>query len=821
MRSRARCAALAVSIAAGAIAVATPPVTGSAFAAGTGFDYVGPRHDFATSGTTMRIHLPGHGAHRAAYVQGRSWDDLVGQVGVRFSSAPRGANPALGLAVRHSASGEYRVQVNRQGKSRARLTVARVSAGGTVRVLSRRTLALRVTARGALEMAVAVSGQPATQIDAAIWRAGTSRPTHWQLAVNDRNGLPAGAAGLVATDPRSTRRSATVTFSRLDVTSTDASAPAPTSPLAVTPTTTSAPTPTSPSESTSTPSPASTTTQTVSTAASVAAGAGADPVGTASYPVPANAYFVATNGSDSNPGTLLAPWATLHHAVTAAPNGATIVVRAGTYHDSVVFPYGKQLTIQNFPDEAVWLDGSQPVTGWTQSGGVWAHSGWTFAPDSTDPTAGNTTPGWQMVNPAHPMAAHPDEVFYDGNQLQQVGSLDEVQPGTFYVDTANQTLYLGSDPTGHLVEASTLTEAIYINGGTGSIVRGIGIRRYATPIERYGTVKAFADDVTLENLVVADNAVRGIGVQGTDVTLSHDTVTDNGQLGIGAYQSDGLHVLDSVIDDNNTQQFNVAPEAGGMKLSSCRDIVLDGNVVTANLASGIWVDESSYDATITRNDVEQNVGNGIQIEISGFATIADNLVVANAESGVQVDEANDVNVWNNLLDDNAIDLDVIDGPRVASNPSTPGHDSRYPDDPNVTWIVRDIVVRNNVLADATGPEMWRVDDSSHMSTAAEMVSADYDAFYRTMSADPATFVTWANYGSSPPVLAFANLSSFVRSTGQEAHGLAVDGAASDPFVDAATWLPAPVVTAAGDPLSPAVAAALGLPAGAAAPIGLL
>ena len=42
-------------------------------------------------------------------------------------------------------------------------------------------------------------------------------------------------------------------------------------------------------------------------------------------------YYVATNGSDSNPGTLAQPWATLQYAVNTIANGDTIIVLPGTY----------------------------------------------------------------------------------------------------------------------------------------------------------------------------------------------------------------------------------------------------------------------------------------------------------------------------------------------------------------------------------------------------------------------------------------------------------------------------------------------------------
>jgi parallel beta-helix repeat protein len=45
----------------------------------------------------------------------------------------------------------------------------------------------------------------------------------------------------------------------------------------------------------------------------------------------ANTYYVATTGSNNNPGSSSQPWGTLQHAVNTIAPGDTIIVRAGTY----------------------------------------------------------------------------------------------------------------------------------------------------------------------------------------------------------------------------------------------------------------------------------------------------------------------------------------------------------------------------------------------------------------------------------------------------------------------------------------------------------
>src|SRR5215468_6200678 len=45
----------------------------------------------------------------------------------------------------------------------------------------------------------------------------------------------------------------------------------------------------------------------------------------------ATEYYVATTGSDSNAGTIDAPWATLQKGVNTAVAGDTVWIRGGTY----------------------------------------------------------------------------------------------------------------------------------------------------------------------------------------------------------------------------------------------------------------------------------------------------------------------------------------------------------------------------------------------------------------------------------------------------------------------------------------------------------
>jgi hypothetical protein len=84
---------------------------------------------------------------------------------------------------------------------------------------------------------------------------------------------------------------------------------------------------------------------------------------------PANALYVATNGNDSNAGTLAAPLRTIQRAVDLAQPGHTIYIRGGTYAPSTNIQILKNgtssqpITMRNYHNERVILDGeNMPYT---------------------------------------------------------------------------------------------------------------------------------------------------------------------------------------------------------------------------------------------------------------------------------------------------------------------------------------------------------------------------------------------------------------------------------------------------------------------------
>lgn len=99
-------------------------------------------------------------------------------------------------------------------------------------------------------------------------------------------------------------------------------------------------------------------------------------------PVWAATYYVATNGNDSNPGTIELPWETLSKAseVTAESGGTTVYFRAGTYYGSInpsnSGTSDAWITFTAYPDEQVYIvnNSGDAVTIKTLNGGSYSYA---------------------------------------------------------------------------------------------------------------------------------------------------------------------------------------------------------------------------------------------------------------------------------------------------------------------------------------------------------------------------------------------------------------------------------------------------------------
>ena len=169
---------------------------------------------------------------------------------------------------------------------------------------------------------------------------------------------------------------------------------------------------------------------------------------------PPTSVYVANGGSDTNPGTLALPFATIHHTLAVVAAGGTVVVRGGTYRESLGAIKHK-VTLEAYPGEQPWVKGSVQVdpSTFTPSGGAWSMPFTTSMCDTCYPSG--------ALDPLYPAAGYPEQVFVDGAPLRQVLNKDVLGPGAFYVDRSAGLLWLNDDPTGHVIEVTELAERVH------------------------------------------------------------------------------------------------------------------------------------------------------------------------------------------------------------------------------------------------------------------------------------------------------------------------------------------------------------------------
>ena len=646
---------------------------------------------------------------------------------VETVTLPEGATVYHGWDLRLAADGSsYRARLEQSAGGAAALVLSRV-VRKTETPLRRVALPADVRGGATVRVSFVATGASPVSLAAKAWVAGTAEPD-WQAVTTDATSARLQGAGWVGVWQYASggnRSAATPLHDDLAVVATGSgAAPTPTPPPTPTPTPTPTPAPTPAPAPAPAPEPAP------------SSGRGSAPVGTTSYPVPSGALFVSPGGNDSAAGSQGAPLRTVSAAVARAASGSTIVLRAGTYNESVVVPYNKKLTVQSYPKEAVWFDGSVPVSTWQRSGSGWS-TPWSFFPSSAmDGTADNP----RFVSPSFPTAAKPDQVFLDGVQLTQVAA-NKLAPGTFATDPSGRRVLLGSDPTGRDVRISNTQQAFSVQSA-GTTLRGFGVRRYATPYAERAAVRFANVDSTARDLVVQDNAMIGVALENNRGTLERLTVERSGLLGIGTNASYDLSLTDSVVTQNNWQRFKEAPVSGGIKITRSRGVTVSNNEISRNYSSGLWLDESVYDSKVIGNIVADNEWTGVQLELSSKAVVADN-VITGGKAGLQLMNTDDVQVWNNSIGGvSQYGIKISQDERRQATAPT-GQDRRRPiPDPTMSWETGDITVANNAFGAGGYYQVFVFDSKTNRSADAMNVIVTGNVFNKRVTTAQATLVGW-------------------------------------------------------------------------------
>src|SRR5215218_8459411 len=378
--------------------------------------------------------------------------------------------------------------------------------------------------------------------------------------------------------------------------------------------------------------------------------------------------------------TAVAPGASIASAITAAGAGGTVWLQAGLHRLSAPFtPLSNQTILGEY---GAIVDGSVVISGpWTQAGAAW----WATAqlPASAS-TAGVCESGGSDCKPA-------EDVYRDGQHLTRVMSQGAVTAGTYFGDYTNNRIYVGNDPTGHLIEqaktAAMIGNSQSINGGV--TIRNLQIRKFANPAQNGALVvnNSSGTGWVIDHNELYLNHADAVRVFQHNATVRANILRDNGNLGLGAYDCDFLVVESNRVQNNNNNGYETSWEAGGMKLVQVDDTTIRSNQVTDNIGTGIWIDIDSRRVLIEDNDANNNTSAGIHYEISYDGTIRGNRVNGNDDEGISWNASARGAVENNILAGNGWGLVFYADPnRLTTDPQL------YPGDPRDLY---DVTVSNN------------------------------------------------------------------------------------------------------------------------------
>ena len=397
------------------------------------------------------------------------------------------------------------------------------------------------------------------------------------------------------------------------------------------------------------------------------------------YAIPtgaAHVYYVAPDGKPDAAGTTLAGPTSLAAALAKAVTNDALILRGGTYRVGN-FRLNQGITIQPYATEIPILKGTEVANKWeAQSNGLWRTAWSTLFPMKPQDwwhrnREGRKTPLWLFNN---------DMVFIDGKPLKAVGWDGAVDANSYLIDYEKGQIYIGTDPTNHLVEITAHDGAITrvtgdVNGKAsdrkGYTFRGLTFTQYAyraLEIEgKRGTVAA-SEEPTDEPVGLADPATFGKEVVGTtleDVTITHcsrvagyfrgDHLTIRRCL-ISDTSTEGIYVIASadclleknIIARNNIEEITgYYPSAVKIFNQSYRVMCRDNLVIDQPNSNGIWYDVGNVDGVFINNWIE-NCQAGFFFEISKGAICAGNVFV-NCENGVFALNSSNVRVYNNTF----------------------------------------------------------------------------------------------------------------------------------------------------------------------------
>jgi hypothetical protein len=379
-----------------------------------------------------------------------------------------------------------------------------------------------------------------------------------------------------------------------------------------------------------------------------------------------NAVYVSPTGSDSNPGTIGAPFATIQYAINAVASAGSVTVAAGTYNESLTI--GKPVTLDGAQTgvDARTRSGAESVI--TGSGGVVYTAGATtgtidgftlqgYTGSTSEIKASDVGSGWDFSNDII-------DVSYGGIYLNSDGVSDPAKT-TINHDSFVQAIpssassgYYGGavnmwSQAGKAADNVTVSDNNFTNlsGPTGAVHTG------SNPSCTSATPGADPADFA-KNLTVSGNAFTDTGndenflvafctssAAVTDNTVTVNDPGDDANASTGMYLGGGNY--DMQISSNTLTAVGLP--AGAISLNSIFNPGGSGDVITGNAITG-WTkgvqvaggqSPAPTDFSVTDNNVSGASAYGVEVLTYEGAMPAGGSLSGNTASGSGTDDCYD------------------------------------------------------------------------------------------------------------------------------------------------------------------------------------
>lgn len=382
----------------------------------------------------------------------------------------------------------------------------------------------------------------------------------------------------------------------------------------------------------------------------------------------AGEYYVATTGSDSNPGTKKAPFKTIQKAATVLKPGDVCIVREGTYREWVKPLRGgesesNRITYKAAPGENVIIKGSEQIKSWVkQSGNVWMAE----IPDtffgSFNPFKKNISGGWIKFGNNY----HLGDVYLNGKSYREMMLKDSVSliPETFYIEAGEKTTriyanFKTDNPNEQLTEINVRECCFFpeIKGLGYITVDGFTMMQAAA---NWTCFRAFQHAIIgtyygrswiIENCHFSDARctaiVCGNDPSSEDVGFNVDSVGCHiirnneirrcGQAGIHGFKGWAGSIIEgNLIEDICVKREFGGLESGAMKLHDAVDVIIRNNIIRRVYAGrsgqyvGIWIDWGAQGVRITGNIVYDLEGWALFLQNAHGPVFVDNNIFSGA-----------------------------------------------------------------------------------------------------------------------------------------------------------------------------------------------